>query len=150
MPGTGPSWWVSGKKGSLAPWAQAKVWALTTVSEERGLNLTVDAIAKAVTKVGGGHVTQRAIAYPHEAMADDPDWPGDVEVKGPTLHTLQELAIAACASLGRRPSTLPRLGGPFRWELAEEHGGERDDWDSLRLGERCTVSEWLAAAGTRS
>lgn len=84
------------------------------------------------------------------AMADDPDWPGDVEVKGPTLHTLQELAIAACASLGRRPSTLPRLGGPFRWELAEEHGGERDDWDSLRLGERCTVSEWLAAAGTRS
>ncbi len=32
--------WTSGKKGSLSAWSQAKVWALTTVSEEYDLGLT--------------------------------------------------------------------------------------------------------------
>ena len=29
-----PPWWVSGKKGSLSPWTQAKVFALLTANEE--------------------------------------------------------------------------------------------------------------------
>ena len=59
---TAPAWWVSGKRGSLAPWAQAKVWALLQVSEEYDLKLGQDDIAKSVTKVGGGHPNRKTIS----------------------------------------------------------------------------------------
>ena len=78
----GPTWWVSGRTGTLAPWALAKVWALHQVNEEYELNLSQDDIAKAVTKVGGGHPTQGRISKLLAEMDADPLWyPGKGEAE---------------------------------------------------------------------
>ena len=52
---TGPQWWVSGRKGTLSPWAQAQVFALCKISEKKGVFLYDSDIAQEVFKVGGGH-----------------------------------------------------------------------------------------------
>lgn len=67
-------WWHGGKTGSLSPLAQAKIWALTTVSEKRELWLTQQEIADSVTKVGGGHPTQKAISNLQAQFGKDDDW----------------------------------------------------------------------------
>ena len=54
--------------------AQAKIWALTTVSEKRELGLTQQEIADSVTKVGGGHPTQKAISNLQAQFGKDDDW----------------------------------------------------------------------------
>ena len=51
--------WTSGRKGNLSRKSQAQVWALTHVSELRGLQLTQGEIAGAVMKIGGGSQTFR-------------------------------------------------------------------------------------------
>ena len=51
--------WTSGRKGNLSRKSQAQVWALTHVSELRGLQLTQGEIAGAVKKIGGGSQTFR-------------------------------------------------------------------------------------------
>jgi hypothetical protein len=35
----GPEWWTSGRGGTLAPWAQAVVWAMVKVSDMQDLEL---------------------------------------------------------------------------------------------------------------
>jgi uncharacterized protein YbjT (DUF2867 family) len=84
------------------------------------------------------------------AMADDDTWPDDVEVKGPGEWTLQRLAKAVCGSWGTKPSGLPQIGGQARWDHLAEQATDRDDWATLKLPQRQTVQEWLAAAGSRS
>ena len=84
----GPEWWVSGKEGSLAPWAQARAWALMTVSKQKKLDLSGGDIAAEVTKVGGGHPTKQSIAKLRSSIEADPSWhPGKVsesaEKRGP-------------------------------------------------------------------
>jgi hypothetical protein len=102
----GPEWWVSGKEGSLAPWAQAKAWALMTVSKTKRLDLSDGDIAEQVTKVGGGHPTKQAIAQLRANIEADPSWhPGKVsesaEKRGPkaklTEHNKKAIARSAMA-----------------------------------------------------
>lgn len=68
----------SGQAGrkALSPWAQAKVWALTTVSDEHDLNLTQDEIASKVWEVGSPrrHPSRVAIQQLQTAFAEDDDW----------------------------------------------------------------------------
>ena len=68
--------WTSGKKGSLSPWSQAKVWALTKVSEEYDLGLTLNDIGQKVWKIGRPrkHPSYEAIRQLQAAFADDDDW----------------------------------------------------------------------------
>ena len=51
----GPSWWVGGEAGKLAPWAQAQAWALTRLPEP----MQDGDIAQKVLKVGGGHPSKQ-------------------------------------------------------------------------------------------
>ena len=73
----GPSWWVSGKEGSLSPWSKAQVWALHKISEQRGLKITNEEITSLVWKVGSegkddGHPTNAAISQLRSAFVADP------------------------------------------------------------------------------
>eukprot|EP00973_Karenia_brevis_P093310 12416738-Karenia_brevis.AAC.1 len=69
----GPEWWVSGKKGHLAPWAQATVWALIQVDKKRELWLTDAEIAGMVAKVGGGRPSPWSICKWRKVFANDED-----------------------------------------------------------------------------
>ena len=76
---TGPQWWVSGRKGTLSPWAQAQVFALCKISEKKGVFLYDSDIAQEVFKVGGGHPSREAIRKLRDKFEADPDWhPGKV------------------------------------------------------------------------
>ena len=68
--------WTSARSGTLSPWSLAKVWALHTVSKERGLDLEHAEIAKLVTKVGRNrdHPTPTAIQKLRTLFDEDPDW----------------------------------------------------------------------------
>ena len=110
----GPAWWAGGKTGSLAPWAQAKVWALLEVSKERDLKLSQDSIARSVTKVGGGRPSQVAICKTRDAMEKDPEWhPGKTTVeakkRGPKriLTPPKQQAIANAAMAMKRRGERP-------------------------------------------
>ena len=110
----GPAWWVGGKTGSLAPWAQAKVWALLEVSKERDLKLSQDSIAKSVTKVGGGNPSQAAISQIKDAIEKDPEWyPGKTTAEAkkrgpkPTLTPQKQQAIANAAMAMKRRGEEP-------------------------------------------
>ena len=71
---SGPEWWVSAREGTLAPWAQAMVWALAQVNSMRDLWLTDDEIAACVTKVGGGQPSKMAVSKWRAIFKEDPDW----------------------------------------------------------------------------
>ena len=104
---TGPAWWVSGKTGHLAPWAQAVVWAAVRIDKARELWLTDDEIAAMVTKVGGkhdDHPHKASIAKWRQIFKDDPEWyPGKTLEEGDTpgpkkrLTEQKQQAIAKCA-----------------------------------------------------
>ena len=47
----GQTWWINGKTGSLPPVEQAKVWALDTLQQKFGLDLSNGDIAALVYKV---------------------------------------------------------------------------------------------------
>ena len=40
QPPSGPAWWTAGREGTLAPWAQAVLWAVVKVDGARKLGLT--------------------------------------------------------------------------------------------------------------
>ena len=100
----GPDWWISGKQGSLAPRAQAQVWGLHVMAKNQDVKMSNDDIAAMVTKVGGGHPCQQAIAQWRKTFDDDPDWyPGkqseEAQQRGPKRKfTVQkQMAIAKSA-----------------------------------------------------
>jgi len=66
----GPEWWVSGRKGNLSPWSQAKVFALWRVSEKKKLDLTDGDIAAEVEKIGGGTPSENTIRFPLSFLCD--------------------------------------------------------------------------------
>ena len=65
--------WNSAREGTLTPWSLAKVWALHTVSEMKGIALQHVEIATMVTKVGGGHPSGEAIRQLRQQFAEDPE-----------------------------------------------------------------------------
>ena len=69
-----PSWWASGKAGSLAPWSQAKMWALHTMSKQQGWGLEHKDIAKHVKKVGGGCPGEPLVCRFRKLLDRDPEW----------------------------------------------------------------------------
>ena len=100
----GPEWWISGKQGSLAPRAQAQVWGLHVMAKNQDVKMSNDDIAAMVTKVGGGHPSQQAIASWRKTFDDDPDWyPGkqneEAQQRGPKRKfTVQkQMAVAKSA-----------------------------------------------------
>jgi hypothetical protein len=114
----GPEWWVSGKEGSLAPWAQAKAWALMTVSKTKRLELSDGDIAEQVTKVGGGHPTKQGIAKLRANIEADPSWhPGKVsesaKKRGPKakLTDQKKKAIARSAMALKASGVEPSVAG---------------------------------------
>jgi len=73
------AWWTSGKHGSLSPWSQATVAALLRLRQKGKIDLGYDAIAKEVTKVGGGHPSKQGIALMNAVLDHDRAWyPGKV------------------------------------------------------------------------
>ena len=54
-----PDWWVSGRTGTLSPWAQAQVFALCWVSAKLGVSYTDPDLALEVCKVGGDILPRR-------------------------------------------------------------------------------------------
>lgn len=99
----GPDWWISGKTGHLAPWAQAVVWAAHRIDTARELWLTDDEIASMVTKVGGGIPNRKAIAKWRHVFAEDPNWyPGKTleegQKPGPKRLLTEQMANAIAKS----------------------------------------------------
>ena len=103
----GKTWWISGKTGSLPPVEQAKVWALDTLQQKFGLDLSNGEIAALVYKVpaeGGElqHPTRQAIGLLRQLFARDPAWyPGktteEARKRGPKpqIHQPQEAVRGA-------------------------------------------------------
>ena len=74
--------WLGGRTGTLAPWSEAKAWAMRVVWKDahkgstHGLNTYV---AGKLRKIGGGKPTPQALGRLYEKMDDDPHWyPGKV------------------------------------------------------------------------
>ena len=113
-------WWHGGQSGRLSPKAQALAWALSTVSEKRNLNLTQQEIADSVTKVGGGHPTQRAISDLQGVFMRDPEWyPGKTlerrERPGPKpIFTKQRQQAVANAAMALKASGVEPTVGEIR------------------------------------
>jgi hypothetical protein len=112
------AFWTDGKKGSLAPWQQAKVWAINWVMETYGekskFKVLHKDIALAVTKVGGGHPERPAVSQLLEAMKNDPDWyPGkaaqNTEKRGAkrTFTAQRQQAVANSAMALKRSGEEP-------------------------------------------
>ena len=58
----GPSWWVEGARDDrLAPWGQAKLWALHRVNQELGLGMDDAAMAELVQKPNGEPPSKQAV-----------------------------------------------------------------------------------------
>ena len=100
----GPAWWISGRHGTLSPWAQSQVFALVSMSKLRGVQLTDIEIAGQVRKVGGGHPNRNTIRVLREKFADDDEWyPGKVDEaagkpgRPKSITPQQEQALAKCA-----------------------------------------------------
>ena len=116
----GQNWWIGGKTGSLPPVEQAKVWALDTLQQKFGVDLSNSEIAALVYKVpaeGGElqHPTKQAIVGLRQLFARDPAWyPGktteEARKRGPkpqfTSHKRRCVAQAAMSlkASGLEPS----------------------------------------------
>ena len=93
--------WNSARQGTLTPWSLAKVWALHTVSETKGLALQHLEIAQLVTKVGGGHPSGEAIRQLREQFAEDQEWyPGTGVETGKRPGPKPSLMAAAVENVG--------------------------------------------------
>ena len=68
--------WTGGRKGTLSALSLAKVWALTTLNEKRGLGLSLEDIANEVWVIGRPrrHPSSAAIEKWRAVFAKDPDW----------------------------------------------------------------------------
>ena len=74
---SGPNWWVSGRVGTLSPWATAQVWGMHTIAKKKDWKVTNEEICGAVQKVGagkksGGHPSIVAIAKLRKKFDNDP------------------------------------------------------------------------------
>ena len=114
-PARGPAWWITGRTGTLAPWAQAVVWAALKIDKARDLEMVDEDIANLVQKVGGGTPSKTAIAKWRRLMDTDKDWypgkdDGEKSKPGPRrlLNVQKQTAIAhsamACKRAGLEPS----------------------------------------------
>lgn len=104
------------KKGQLAPWAQATVWALVQVDKNRELWLTDGEIASMVTKVGGGSPNAWSISKWRKVFENDKCWyPGKTTAEGERpgpkklLNGQKANAIAQAAMAVKRAGTEPSV-----------------------------------------
>ena len=101
----GPSWWVEGARDDrLAPWGQAKLWALHRVNQELGLGMDDAAMAELVQKPNGESPSKQAVQKFRAAIEADPAWyPGKGHAEGaktgpkPRFTKAKQLAVARCA-----------------------------------------------------
>ena len=70
----GSEFWTGGRTGTLSRKAQAELWALAKANEQYSLGMKQWQMAQEVTKVGGGHPSQKAVSDLLKAIAADPDW----------------------------------------------------------------------------
>ena len=80
----GPKWWVEGARPDrLAPWGQAKLWALHEVNKELSLGMDDAEMAELVQKPNGEPVTKQAVRKFRAAIEADPAWyPGKGHAEG--------------------------------------------------------------------
>lgn len=81
--------------------------------------------------------------------AVDGELPEHVAVQGPSRVTVGELAATFCSRFetSRTMIGLARRPGPDELACLKEQLDGRDDWDTLKLGERLTPERWLAQQG---
>ena len=112
------AFWTSAKHGSLAPCEQAKVWAMNwvmdTYGEKYDFKIVQEDIAKAVTKVGGGHPDQPVVSKLLKIVRSDPKWyPGKLtegaQKRGRkrTFTGQKQQAVASCAMAIKRSGYEP-------------------------------------------
>ena len=70
--------WLGGRSGTLSAQAQAKVWALDTMSKTFGLKIASDKIAKEVSVIGKGKKRKSpsagAVDNWRKSFVDEKDW----------------------------------------------------------------------------
>ena len=100
----GSEFWTGGRTGTLSRKDQAELWALAKVNDEYSLGIKQWQMAKKVTKVGGGHPSQKAVSDLLKAIATDTDWyPGkniDEQPKGGRPPSFTPQMKQACANAG--------------------------------------------------
>ena len=96
--------WKSGRRGTLSPLAQAKVWGFREAQRARGEEENLEEISNSVAKIGGGHPGRDAIRRFFEKVDADPAWyPGKREGARPgpkpalTPQQQQNIARSAMA-----------------------------------------------------
>ena len=108
---TGPEWWVSGRAGTLSPWAQAQVVALCKVSDKKGIFWYDSEIALEVYKVGGGHPSKQAIRKLREKFEADPAWyPGKLSEDAGHPGRPKVIAPGHAAALAKSAMVLKSKG----------------------------------------
>ena len=101
---------MGGREDRLAPWAQAKLWALHAVNEELGLGLEDGDMAELVKKGDGTYPTKQAVQQFRARFRSDPDWypgKGQAEPKKPgpkTLFTKAKQAAVASSAMALKAS----------------------------------------------
>ena len=107
--------WLSGKHGSLSPWAQAQVFALHTLNTKMALGLEDNFIARQVSKVGGGQPAKQCIAQLRAAF-EDPAWHpgkgrGTGEQRGPKprFSKTKKRAVASAAMALKKSGVEPTV-----------------------------------------
>jgi len=106
--------WTSGRKGTLSPAEQSKVWALKWVvdkfGEKHNFKIRQEDICSAVRKIGGGHPSQPSVSDLLAEISSDPSWyPGKSVEEGdkpgpkPKFTPQNQQAVAnAAMALKRR------------------------------------------------
>ena len=72
-PPAGPSWWTSGRHGTLSPWSQSIVYGILTVTKHFDMEMGDGEVGEYVKKIGGGHPQRNCIRELRNKM-EDPTW----------------------------------------------------------------------------
>ena len=118
----GPDWWVGGGRADqLAPWGQAKLWALHRVNWELGLGMDDAAMAELVQKPNGESPSKQAVQKFRAAIDADPAWyPGKGHAEGakpgpkPRFTKAKQLAVARSAMALKEADEEPTVAAVVR------------------------------------
>ncbi len=108
-------WLKEGRKGSLAPWSEAKAWALREAWKLQKGDSTyglLEFVSKRVVKQGGGNPSASAISLLFDKMDDDPAWfpgktYGERGAPSPALSGPNKAIIARSATALKREGLEP-------------------------------------------
>ncbi len=106
--------WLKGKQGYLAPWSEAKAWALREVWQEEHGERTygmLEFVAKRIEKEGGGSPSPQAVQKLFSKMDDDPSWyPGKQCGPRAAVGRPQALSAQNKAAIARSAMQLKKKG----------------------------------------